>query len=94
MSDNSTMIKILEYMAYQVRIVRFDLKEGRRVAGPAAPYESANDPIDFAHRATSLLDSENLRREIKECDRRGIENGLNWEVKKAVLLKAYERALE
>jgi glycosyltransferase involved in cell wall biosynthesis len=94
MNDNSTMIKILEYMAYGLPVVLFALKEGRRIAGPAALYASPNDPIDFANQITSLLNCENLRRELGERGRKRVENGLNWDVEKAALLKAYERALE
>jgi glycosyltransferase involved in cell wall biosynthesis len=88
------MIKIFEYMAYGLPVVLFALKEGRRIAGPAALYASPNDPIDFANHITSLLNCESLRRELGECGRKRVENGLNWEVERAALLKAYERALE
>jgi len=94
MNDNSTMIKIFEYMAYGLPVVLFDLKEGRRTAGPAALYASPNDPIDFANRILSLLDCETLRRELGKCGRSRVENGLNWEVEKATLLAAYAGALE
>jgi len=33
MNDNSTMIKIFEYMAFRLPIVQYDLKEGRRIGG-------------------------------------------------------------
>ena len=93
MNDKSTMIKILEYMAYGLPVVLFDLKEGRRIAGPAALYASPNDPIDFAENIRKLLDSEKLRRQLGDCGRLRVEQGLNWKTEKATLLKAYERAL-
>lgn len=94
MNDKSTMIKIFEYMAYGLPVVLFDLKEGRRIAGPAALYASPNDPIEFAGQISSLLNSENLRRRLGECGRSRVEGGLNWEVEKTTLLAAYARALE
>ena len=47
MNDSSTMIKIFEYMAFRLPIVQYDLKEGRRVAGPAALYADAQRPCRF-----------------------------------------------
>ena len=37
MNDKSTMIKILEYMAYALPVVLFDLKEGRRISRVPRP---------------------------------------------------------
>jgi len=93
MNDNSTMIKILEYMAFRLPVVLYDLKEGRNIAGPAALYAVPNDPVDFAKQITTLLDSGDLRRQLGECGRRRIEERLNWEVEKTSLLQAYDAAL-
>ena len=94
MNDNSTMIKIFEYMALALPVVLFDLKEGRRTAGPAALYAKPNDPIDFANQVNRLLNSAELRRQLGECGRKRIEEGMNWEVEKISLLQAYNMALQ
>jgi glycosyltransferase involved in cell wall biosynthesis len=94
MNDKSTMIKILEYMAYALPVVLFDLKEGRRIAGSAALYATPNDPIDFANQINSLLNCKELRRELGAYGRLQVENRLNWGVEKATLIEAYESALE
>ena len=94
MNDRSTMIKILEYMACGLPVVLFDLKEGRRIAGSAALYALANDPIDFADKITELLNCESLRRQLGEYGRMQVEHRLNWGAEKAVLLEAYESALK
>jgi len=94
MNDNSTMIKIFEYMASALPVVLFDLKEGRHSAGPAALYAVPNDPVDFANQITKLLNSMELRQELGECGRKRIEEKLNWEIEKSSLLKAYEAALQ
>jgi glycosyltransferase involved in cell wall biosynthesis len=91
MNDNSTMIKIFEYMALGLPVVLFDLKEGRRSAGPAALYARPNDPIDFAKKITELLDCWELRKQLAAIGRRRIEENLNWEFEKRSLLHAYER---
>jgi glycosyltransferase involved in cell wall biosynthesis len=74
--------------------VLFDLKEGRRVAGPAALYASPNDPIDFANQILRLLDSETLRDEHGGVGRRRVEQSLNWDNEKVAYLEAFERALQ
>ena len=94
MNDKSTMNKILEYMGYGLPVVLYDLAEGRRSAGDAALYARPNDPIDFAEKVLTLLDSESLRRELGQRGRKRIEQSFNWETDKQVLLKAYETALK
>jgi glycosyltransferase involved in cell wall biosynthesis len=94
MNDNSTMIKIFEYMAFGLPVVLFDLKEGRRVAGPAALYASPNDPIDFANQMSRLLNCAELRDQLGAFGRKRIEEGLNWETEKKALLQAYSTALQ
>jgi glycosyltransferase involved in cell wall biosynthesis len=94
MNDNSTMIKIFEYMAFELPVVLFDLKEGRRTAGPAALYASPNDPIDFASQISRLLGSRELRQQLGACGRRRIEESLNWGTEKVALLRAYTAALQ
>ena len=94
MNDKSTMNKILEYMGYGLPVVLYDLTEGRRSAADAALYACPNDPIDFAEKLLTLLDSEALRRELGQRGRKRIEESFNWETDKQVLLKAYETALK
>ncbi len=94
MNDQSTMIKIFEYMAFGLPVVLFDLKEGRRAAGPAALYARPNDSADFAEKVNQLLECSELRQELGNAGRKRIEEGLNWETEKENLLKAYRAALK
>ena len=94
MNDHSTMIKIFEYMAFGLPVVLFDLKEGRRLAGPAALYAVPNDPIDFANQITKLLNCKELSEQLGENGRKRIEEKLNWESRESSLIRAYETALE
>ena len=94
MNDNSTMIKILEYMAFSLPVVLFDLKEGRRIAGAAALYAEPNNPIDFANQLTKLLNSVELRARLGKHGREQIENSLNWGIEKLSLVRAYETAIQ
>lgn len=93
MNDKSTMNKILEYMAFGLPVVLYDLTEGRRSADDAALYAQPNDPKDFARQMLKLLDSEGLRHTLGARARKRIEESLNWEIEKRELLKAYETAL-
>ncbi len=93
MNDKSTMNKILEYMAYGLPVVLYDLTEGRRSAGDAALYARNDDPEDFAQKMLTLLDSESLRTELGTRGRKRIEEKLNWDNEKRALLEAYATAL-
>jgi glycosyltransferase involved in cell wall biosynthesis len=81
-------------MAFDLPVVLFDLKEGRRIAGPAALYAVPNDPIDFAHQIDKLLNSRELRQQLGECGRKQIEEKLNWDAEKVSLIRAYDTALQ
>jgi glycosyltransferase involved in cell wall biosynthesis len=93
MNDKSTMNKILEYMAFGLPVVIYDLTEGRRSAAGGALYARTGDAEDFARQILRILDSETLRRELGACGRRRIEESLNWESEKRSLLEAYATAL-
>jgi glycosyltransferase involved in cell wall biosynthesis len=93
MNDKSTMNKILEYMAFGLPVVLYDLTEGRRSAGDAALYARLDDPEDFARQICRLLDSESLRSELGARGRKRIEESLNWENEKRALLEAYRTAM-
>jgi glycosyltransferase involved in cell wall biosynthesis len=89
LNDKSTMIKILEYMAYSLPVVLYDLKEGRRTAGEAALYARPDDPVDFAEQVEKLLDSQSLRQKLGAIGRERTEQGLNWKAQSEKLIKAY-----
>ena len=60
LNDKLTMIKILEYMAFGLPIVLYDLTEGRLSSNGAALYAKANDPVHFALQVGRLLDSDSV----------------------------------
>ncbi|HEV2419917.1 MAG TPA: glycosyltransferase family 4 protein [Terriglobia bacterium] len=94
MNDQSTMNKVLEYMAFGRPVVMFDLTEGRRSAGGAALYARSNDPADFAAQILTLLNSDALREKLGQAGRGRIETTLNWATEKEQLLKAYELVMK
>jgi len=93
LNDKLTMVKIFEYMAYKLPVVMYGLTEGRRSADGAAVYATANDPVDFGNEIAKLLDSPSLRHQMGAVGRSRIENGLNWDYQKEILVKAYRTAL-
>ena len=92
MNDKSTMNKILEYMAFGLPVVLFDLTEGRRSAADAALYARPSDAVDFAEQILTLLNSESLCRELGDRGRKRIEQIFNWETDRKALLEAYRVA--
>jgi glycosyltransferase involved in cell wall biosynthesis len=93
MNDKSTMNKVLEYIAYGLPVVLYNLTEGRRSAADAALYAERDNPEDFARQIVKLLDSETLRRDLGARGRRRIEESLSWTSEKRALLEAYSTAL-
>jgi glycosyltransferase involved in cell wall biosynthesis len=89
LNDKSTMVKILEYMAYSLPVVLYDLKEGRRTAGEGALYARPADPVDFAEQIDTLLNSQSLREKLGATGRQRTEQQLNWKVQSEKLVHAY-----
>ena len=91
LNDNSTMNKIMEYMAMGKPVVSFDLKETRFSARDAALYARPNDTKDFSNKILELLSDEKKRQEMGKCGRKRIEEELAWEYTKKNLTLAYEK---
>jgi glycosyltransferase involved in cell wall biosynthesis len=94
LNDVSTMNKIMEYMAMSRPIVSFELREARVSAGEAALYAPANDESEFAKLTSYLMDNPDERRRMGEIGRERVSGPLSWEVSKANLVAAYEKAVE
>lgn len=94
MNDQSTMIKVMEYMALGKPIVQFDLTEGRYSAQQASVYARRNDEADFADKILYLLDHPEVRQCMGEAGRRRIEQELEWRHQTPKLLAAYAAALD
>jgi glycosyltransferase involved in cell wall biosynthesis len=97
-TDVSTMNKVLEYMAYEVPVVSFDLREVERSAGSAAVLvEWSGVPDDDIHRfaeaVVHLLDDPVARRAMGKAGRARIEDELGWPQQQPVYVAAYERLL-
>jgi glycosyltransferase involved in cell wall biosynthesis len=91
LNDLSTMNKTLEYMAFELPVVAFDLKETRVSAENAACYVPDGDIPGFARTITRLLDDEPLRRAMGEIGRARIEGAFGWPYQEAAYVRVYDR---
>jgi glycosyltransferase involved in cell wall biosynthesis len=78
LNDVSTMNKTLEYMAFELPVVAFELPETVVSAGPAAVYVPDNDEFLFAKAVAELLGDEIERSRMGNMGRRRIEDRLAW----------------
>ena len=61
LNDVSTMNKSMEYMAFELPVVAFDLKETRVSTGDAAVYVTPNDVREYAQAIADLMDDPDRR---------------------------------
>jgi glycosyltransferase involved in cell wall biosynthesis len=92
-NDRSTMIKIMEYMAFEKPIVAFDLPEHRVTAKEAAVYVTPNDEHAFAVALARLMDDAVARKAMGASGRRRIETELAWRFSVSNLLEVYRKVL-
>lgn len=78
-NDVSTMNKTMEYMAFGLPVVAFDLTETRVSAKDAAVYVTGNDPAAFAAAIDELLDDQAARDRMGAVGRQRIESELAWQ---------------
>jgi glycosyltransferase involved in cell wall biosynthesis len=78
LNDVSTMNKTMEYMAFALPVVAFDLRETRVSAGEAAVYATPNDVGELARLLVDLIDDEPRRQEMGRAGRARIEKELAW----------------
>lgn len=90
-NDASTMNKVLEYMAYELPIVGFDLAESRVSAGPAASFVASGDAADLAEAVAELLDDPDRRQVMGREGRARIEDELGWPAQAEHYVALYER---
>jgi glycosyltransferase involved in cell wall biosynthesis len=88
-SDRSTMIKVMDYMAFALPIVSFDVIETRVSAGSSALYAREGDVEGFAELIERLLRSASLRADIGRIGRQRLEKGLAWEHQKDAYVRVF-----
>lgn len=89
-NDNSSFIKIVEYMAFGKPIVAFDLKETRYTAQEAVLYARPNNELEFAKEIQRLMDNPELRTRMGAAGRKRVEEKLSWRHVSKNLVMKYE----
>ena len=78
LNDVSTMNKTMEYMAFGLPVVAFDLRETRVSAADAAAYATPNEVGELAQLLVELIDDEPRRRAMGTAGRARVEQELAW----------------
>lgn len=89
LNDLSTMNKTMEYMAFELPVVAFDLHETRVSAGDAAVYARPNDVGEYARAIVELLDDEQRRVRLGKTGRTRVEQELAWSHQQRAYLDVY-----
>ena len=91
LNDVSTMNKTMEYMAFELPVVAFDLRETRISAQDAAVYATPNDVHEYAKALVGLLDDEAARAQLGKLGRARVEDDLAWSHQERAYLGVYQR---
>ncbi len=91
LNDVSTMNKTMEYMAFELPVVAFDLIETRVSAGEAAVYAEPNLVEHYASAILDLLEDETRRKNMGSAGRRRIEDHLAWRHQIPQYVGVYDR---
>lgn len=93
-NDLSTMNKTIEYMAFGLPVVAFDLKETMVSAGKAAAYVADGDVAGFAKAIVELLDDPSRRAEMGSIGRERVVRELAWEHQAPRYVAVYDQLLD
>jgi glycosyltransferase involved in cell wall biosynthesis len=93
LNDVSTMNKTMEYMAFGLPVIAFDLQETRVSAGDAAVYIEPNDEREYAESIVALMDDEARRAQMGKVARERVERELAWSHQESAYLGVYQRLL-
>lgn len=91
LNDVSTMNKTMEYMAFELPVVAFDLRETRVSAAEAAVYVTPNDVHEYAMAIVALMDDAAGRARLGKFGRIRVEAELAWSHQKRAYLDVYAR---
>jgi len=91
LNEVSTLVKVMEYMAFGLPVVAFDLKETRFSAGEAAVYVTPNEVKEFALAIAGLLDDADRRGAMARAGRRRVEEVLAWPLQAPVYVAVFDQ---
>ncbi|HSO63686.1 MAG TPA: glycosyltransferase family 4 protein [Ornithinibacter sp.] len=90
LNDVSTMNKTMEYMAFGLPVVAFDLHETRVSAAAAAHYVPPNDVEEYARAIVTLVDDPARRAEMGRLGRQRVEEVLAWEHQRQGYVRVFD----
>jgi len=90
LNDVSTMNKTMEYMAFELPVIAFDLRETRVSAGDAAVYVTPNDVHNYAAAIVALMGDESTRFQMAKLGRARVEQDLAWSHQRHAYLGVYQ----
>ncbi len=90
LNDVSTMNKSMEYMAFELPVVSFDLHETRVSVADAGVYVRPNDVREYAEAIVALMDDEAKRSELGKLGRERVEQELAWSHQLRAYLDVYD----
>ena len=93
LNDVSTMNKTMEYMAFGLPVIAFDLRETRASAEEAGIYATPNDIEEMSRLLVDLIDDEPRRQSMGSAGRRRVEEKLAWSHQEPHYLSVYNRLL-
>ena len=91
LNDVSTHNKVMEYMAFALPVVTFDLAETRLSAGEAAVYVPSGDVETYARMIDELLDDPARRAEMADRARRRCATELDWRQQSEAYVGVFDR---
>ena len=93
LNELSTMNKSMEYMAFELPVVAFDLHETRVSVGEAGVYVTSGDVRDYAKAIVAVLDDELGRSRMGKLGRARVEQKLAWSHQRRAYLDVYRGLL-
>jgi acyl-CoA ligase (AMP-forming) (exosortase A-associated) len=90
LNDLSTMNKTMEYMAYALPAVSFDLLETRVSGGDTLLYVPSGDIAAFADAVETLIDDPALRIDLAKKARARVATLLDWRPQSVAYLSVYD----
>jgi glycosyltransferase involved in cell wall biosynthesis len=93
LNDVSTMNKTMEYMAFALPVVAFDLLETRVSAQDAAVYVEPNVVEAYARAIVELIDQPEKRADMGRAGRERVEQHLSWAHQRQSYVGVYDGLL-
>jgi glycosyltransferase involved in cell wall biosynthesis len=84
-------VKAMEYMAFGLPVIAFDLLETRRTVGSAGRFVPPGDVASFGHQLVKLMEDAELQRKLGRAGRERVETDLAWERQTEVYLDVLRR---